>query len=307
MTENNKETPDWKIFEKIADQIHKSLLPKAEVVLDDSIPGHDSKQPRQIDISIRQHLGPYPTLIIVQCRHYKNKIDLNDVEQFVSVIKDIRANAGVIISNAGFTEGAISLARDQGISLCSIFDAENKDWSVLIQFPVICDFRFPIIRERVKGRMPKAIAEQLQADINSVEFVKSNGETIGARGLFSQDWNAGRVKFEAGEHVHTPSESNLSVRSADGKLWPVEVTFYVEVQSRFFFGHVGIEKGDGVVNVLEHSFTTKDMILKAIHVADVEKSWKQISKIEEAPERPFITLVALDTFPSEGTLSLVGE
>ena len=172
--ENTESVPDWRVFEKIVAQIHKTLSPKATVTHDAKILGQDSKQHRQIDVSIRQHIGAYPILIIIQCRHYQNKVDLNDVEQFLGVVNDVRANAGVIVSNAGFTSGAMTLAKNRGIHLCSVFDAENKDWSILLQLPVVCDFRAPIIRARFRGQTTQDVINKLEKGLNSIEIVHSN-------------------------------------------------------------------------------------------------------------------------------------
>lgn len=136
--------PDWKIFEDVVAQLHKTLSPKASIIHDDKILGKDSNVQRQIDVSIRLQVGAYPILIIIQCRHYQRKIDLNDVEQFLSVVSDVRASGGAIVSNAGFTDGAMALAKNKAVYLCSVFDAQNKDWSILLKLPVICDFRYPI-------------------------------------------------------------------------------------------------------------------------------------------------------------------
>ena len=300
--ENIEATPNWQLFEKIVTQIHKTLSPKATVTHNDKILGQDSQQQRQIDVSIRQHTGPYPILIIIQCRYYRNKIDLNDVEQFLGVVNDVRANAGVIVSNAGFTDGAIALAKNRSIQLCSVFDAENKDWSIWIKLPVICDFRAPIMRARFKGKTTRDVIDKLKSNLNDVEIVRSNGQTVTLRQLFLEDWNSGKVKAETGEHEHKPSDAGLRIRSADGRLWSMDVTFDVEVRSRLFFGYVGLEKSAGIVNVTEHSYTTKEMILEWIDVVAVENEWQRIPTLEAAPQKPFMVLVALDSFPEKGEM-----
>jgi len=298
VSHNNSNTPDWKVFEKIVAQIHKTLSPQAKVTHDDKIEGHESKKRRQIDISIRQNIGPHRILIIVQCKNYKRKIDITDVGEFVSVIKDVRANMGVLVSNAGFTDGAINLAKENNINLCAIFDAQNKDWSILIKLPVICDFRKPIMRGQFKVITTKQFHRQ--TDPNKIEFVKDNGELISLRKLFLKDWNEGKVDINIGEHIHIPTEKNLYIRSDEGKLIPITVTFNVRVESRLFFGYVGIEKSQGIVSATDGSYTTKELTTADIDVVEVETKWQKIDSKEEAPQSPFIVLVAQDLFPLEG-------
>lgn len=297
MNEINKGIPDWKIFEGIVAQIHRTLSPNAKVTHDDKISGHDSKKMRQIDISIQQNIGPHSILIIVQCKKYKSKIDVNDVGEFITVVKDVRANMGVMVSNAGFTDGAINIAREHNINLCSIFDAQNKNWSVMVRLPMICDFRRPIMRGRFKVTTTKPFA--MPSDLTKIEFTKSNGEVISLRRLFLQDWNGGRVNSSVGEHVHVPAEKDLNIRSTDGSLITIDVSFDVKIESRLFFGYVGIEESQGVVNVIDHSYTTKELITEPIDVVEVETKWKRINSKEDAPQAPFMTLMALDMFPLE--------
>lgn len=141
-----KEEPEWSKYKKIVAQIHKTLSPNANITHNDKILGFESKILRQIDVSIRQKIGPYEILIIVQCKDYTNKVDINDVGEFITVIKDIRANKGVVVSNSGFTEGAINLAKENNVSLCSVFDAQNKDWSTIVKIPFAFDLRVPMVR-----------------------------------------------------------------------------------------------------------------------------------------------------------------
>lgn len=290
--------PDWKIFEQIVTQIHKTLSPKAEVVHDDRIFGQDSKKKRQIDISIRQTIGPHRILIIVQCRHYKRKIDVNGVGEFATVIKDVHANMGVMVSNAGFTDGAINLAKSMNINLCSIFDAQNEDWSVVIKLAVVCDFRKPIIhgKLRITGAQPFSIP----ADVNKLELVDEKGQAISFRKVFFQDWNSGKVSIEVGEREYIPNEGKLFVKQPNGRLAPITVSFNVCVQARLFFGYMGLEKSQGIVSVTDHSYTTKEITMEGIDVVEVEKSWMRIASLKEVPQPPFMVLVATDLFPLEG-------
>ncbi len=52
----------------------------------------------------------------------------------------------------------------------------------------------------------------------------------------------------------------------------------------------------------EHSYTTKEMILEWIDVVAVENEWQRIPTLEAAPQKPFMVLVALDSFPEKGEL-----
>src|SRR5262245_36053429 len=100
----------WRKFEKLAEQIYKELEPNAKVTHNDKIMGQDSKRLRQIDVSIRHNIAGHDLLTVIQAKNYTRRADVNVVGAFATVIKDLRANKGILICKSGFTPAAISLA-----------------------------------------------------------------------------------------------------------------------------------------------------------------------------------------------------
>ena len=99
----------WAEFEKLAYDIQRELAGSADVTLRDTIQGVDSNIPRQIDISIRQQVGQYSVLIIVDCKDHRAPLDVNIVGEFVTVVRDVRANKGALIASRGFTPASCSV------------------------------------------------------------------------------------------------------------------------------------------------------------------------------------------------------
>ena len=128
---------DWLDFEKMIARVYQTISPRALVKHNDSIQGMDSGIERQIDVSVRFKEAGCAFLIIVQAKNYKNPADINVVGEFATVIKDVRASKGVLICNAGFTQGAQQLAISLGIDLCTAHDAETKDWRAILTIPVV--------------------------------------------------------------------------------------------------------------------------------------------------------------------------
>ncbi len=92
--EDTSVQPKWKRFEKLAYEIQKEFSRSATVTLNDSILGVDSKTTRQIDISVRQNIGQYPILAVIDCKDYKDPVDVKAVEEFAMMVRDVRANKG---------------------------------------------------------------------------------------------------------------------------------------------------------------------------------------------------------------------
>jgi Restriction endonuclease len=87
--------PRWKRFEKLGARMLATLSPNAHVVYNDSIRGKLSQTDRQIDVSIRSQRDGAEHLAIVQCRDYKEALDVNAVGEFDSVNNRALDSAGL--------------------------------------------------------------------------------------------------------------------------------------------------------------------------------------------------------------------
>jgi hypothetical protein len=68
---------------------------------------------RQIDVLIDARWeGGTARRIIVDAKVRQGKIDINDVEAFEGMVRDCRADRGLLVSTSGYTEGAIRRAQD---------------------------------------------------------------------------------------------------------------------------------------------------------------------------------------------------
>ena len=138
--------PKWKKFERVLEGIHRLKAQGAKVELDDKILGKRSGSMRQIDISIRFDQGFYDYLTIVECKDYDRKVSIDRVEAFRTVIEDVGAQKGIMVSPKGFQEGAVEVAKAYEIELYTLTE-QMSDWTKhvreqVIKFPWIVDFEF---------------------------------------------------------------------------------------------------------------------------------------------------------------------
>jgi hypothetical protein len=128
--------PKWRKFEKIIAGIHKFAEMGARVVLDDHIVGKITKRRRQIDVSVRFKHGFYEYLLIVECKNYKHKVPVKDVESLRTKMKDVGADRGVMVTTVGYQAGAIETARAYNIELRTLAE-EASDWTSVVKKEVI--------------------------------------------------------------------------------------------------------------------------------------------------------------------------
>ncbi|WP_115712735.1 restriction endonuclease [Legionella sainthelensi] len=127
----------WKEFEKLAADIQKKLSPNAVVTHNDKIKGRSGRV-RQIDISIKQKIGQFDVLIVIDCKDYKKRVDIKDVESVIGQVQDVMAHQGAIISSSGFTKTAKERAMLAGIKIYELSDSLPNKLTKDIGLPALC-------------------------------------------------------------------------------------------------------------------------------------------------------------------------
>lgn len=78
----------------------------------------------QIDGKIQFDVMGIRYVTLVECKHYKNSITREKVQILYDRIRAIGANKGVLISTSNFQIGAIKYAKEHGIALIQIVEAD---------------------------------------------------------------------------------------------------------------------------------------------------------------------------------------
>ena len=123
-TRNQKE--DWKLYEDIILSHFQEVYPEAEVLAQQTIVGVNSEGSRQIDILITGEIAGFKIKVVIDCKHFSRKVGVKTVESFIGMLADVQASKGVIITNIGYTKGAIKRAkRDSRDIQLDIVDFED--------------------------------------------------------------------------------------------------------------------------------------------------------------------------------------
>ena len=77
-----------------------------------------TEETRQVDVAIFINSYEGERFIAIECKDHKEKIDVQELESFITKLISIRASKGIMVSTSGFTGGALKLARSSlGINL----------------------------------------------------------------------------------------------------------------------------------------------------------------------------------------------
>ena len=84
---------------------------ECEILKNTHIIGRYSGVKRQIDVLVRFFEGErIVSTMIVECKHYAQKINVKIVDSFIGCLDDLGADKGMIVSEKGFTKAAINRA-----------------------------------------------------------------------------------------------------------------------------------------------------------------------------------------------------
>lgn len=110
---------NWQKFE---DEVFSLIVShyRGDVVLQNhKIKGKYSKRSRQLDIFISQKTIAGDYITVIDSKNYNKRIDVKTVEAFISMMEDVGADYGIIVSEKGFTKSAFNRAfnNPKGIDL----------------------------------------------------------------------------------------------------------------------------------------------------------------------------------------------
>ena len=279
----------WRRFEKLVAEVQRELAPGAVVTHDDHIKGFDSDTMRQIDVSVKQPIGQYEILIAIDCKDYKEPVDVKDVEEFIGLIRDIRANKGVMVAANGFTETAKRIGEKAGLNCYRLIDTEEHDWQTYVAIPMVCDFR----RIQYQLILPIFLANQ---DPRSIMIYDSNNEPVDTtERLIQKRWNNGELPFELGQHNNIRLVEGKQKVLVNSNHVDANILANIFVTRRLFFGELPLLQVRGFADEHQGQLISRGFTTDWLDVRTVESDWRQLEDISELSVT-VLTLEAADLF-----------
>lgn len=115
-------------YERLAALVFKALEDRNAVIHDLSLSGDDPDVKHQIDVTIE--VSGSTRRVVIECKDFDisgQKVGLDIIRNFRSVIEDTKADEGFVLTCNGFTEDARKYARSKGIKLCVLRLFEDRD------------------------------------------------------------------------------------------------------------------------------------------------------------------------------------
>lgn len=250
----------WREFEQLIAKLHTAFHRQGIVTHDDKLQGKSGCL-RQIDITIRQKVGIYDVLIVVDCKCYKSPVDIDTLGAFWALVDDVKANIGVMVSNNGFTKGAKDLAKEKGIKLLTLKDSLSTPWYNDLKLLIEMDLwmLFPLYL-KTDPPLPS---------YDGIKHIDSKtGEIINIVKLLEENWLKGDIPSDPGEFAYEfPFHTDVDIK---GKL-----TMPCRLE-RYKFKHFVPVSFIGLFDEEKGNMFTNSAQLKDISLHDIMRNWERI-------------------------------
>lgn len=251
-----------KKFELKALELHKRMCPHAKIEYNYKTVGKNSKIKRQIDFAIFEKVGITNIFIAVECKDLTRPVEIKDIEAFVTVLNDIGAHKGIVISSNGFTEGAINTAKRFDIDLHRLFDEEATSIDLIIpcsiEYKRVTTYTFSI-RSRDKEFRFKTID-----NINNILIYDTNKKPVELLGTLV------KRKFDAFSHTVKLGSHKLYLNNItlcfDGEFIPVDGFIEYEIQGYLEDKKIKLSMLNGFVNEITGEVNASEMISEPIEL-----------------------------------------
>jgi hypothetical protein len=285
-------------LELLVAKIQKDLAPSAEVVHNIYLPGRNSETKRQIDVLVRQKVGQYVIQIVIDCKDYNKPVDVKGVEEFAGLVHDVGAQKGVLVCPKGFTKAAKNSAQKLQIDLYSPVDTDPHKWQARATIPTVCDFRGAKISFGVKINSP-APWTLPQNFFDVTKIYNSDGNLLGtAKAQAMKKWNSGGFPTDVGIHGNLPIFDSMEVFADIAEGPHIEIVCFANllVQRTLFYHQFPIERMTGFKDEISGGVITNAFETGMLDLDEVERSWKRIGDISEAPISPVLILHAMHSW-----------
>lgn len=293
--------PKWRKFEDLVAHIQRTLSSNARVQQNISLLGRQSGVERQIDILVHTNIGQFSLDIVIDCKDYKEKVDVKDVEAFMGLVKDVGANKGALVAYKGFTKAAKNRAKNAGIDLYKMIDAISHEWQTYISIPVLIDDRsiksFSLNISSINGF--RLLPETYENPAKLVLYNNAGSRIGDVTNLINYRWNNDDISHEPGIHKVRLTEKETYML-ADGVLYKVNVLADVKVARTLFFGRLRLEEIQGFKNEITGELITKGFTTASLNHEEVEKTWQRIESKDVLAVEPVILEEVSSYYPVEG-------
>lgn len=128
----------WQEYEIYITKHLQRLFPESSITHNVRLEGLISKTKRQVDILVEGKVAGFNIRIVIDCKYFNKKVDVKDVESFLSFLQDLKASKGILITNNGYSQAAYNRAeydsQDIELRIIDFSDLESMQGFIAIPY-----------------------------------------------------------------------------------------------------------------------------------------------------------------------------
>jgi len=289
-----KQIRDSEKFERLTAEIFNALRnnPRYESVDHDvMLPGKDG--PRQIDIVLRGKVGPVESLVIIECKDYNKNVSVEAVDKLHSVIQDVNAQQGILVSSKGFSKTAIQKAKRLGIQLFTAHKANTEKWDIKLQLPIIIEEIVPTLTPSYITHInaDQAKAMDYKVEMNAGLCMRINDCDLGAK--FKEYWDREKdgIWDKGDEFEWVPPGLTEPYHICDmhgNKIQVKELKINVTIGKIYYFGYINEMENSKVLQSITNEKV--NVICDLAKIFDYKNHFKVYQNYSDLPRLDVMTL-----------------
>jgi hypothetical protein len=138
--------PDWRKYQTDAATYFRAIGLKAEV--DAKIQG--ARGTHRIDVFVTGKMYGFAIRWIIECKNWSTSIPKEKILALQSIVQDVGADRGVLLSEVGFQSGAIRVSGNTNITLTSLADLRaNAEEAIAQEVVIALHWRWAQVMKRL--------------------------------------------------------------------------------------------------------------------------------------------------------------
>ncbi len=123
-----------KDYERVVQKVCREMMrcPGVDIHHHATYKGKVSQRSIIVDLAFEMYVLRAKLLVIIECKHYAQKVEVADVEEFHSKLDDIGAHKGIMVTTIGYQKGAVRTARGRGIALALLTTEPQEGELVMV-------------------------------------------------------------------------------------------------------------------------------------------------------------------------------
>ncbi len=214
----NKIPVDWKDLQtQVALILEQSGL---EVEVEKKV--HSVRGEVEIDVYAKERIAKRDYLILIECKHWKVRIPQTIIHAFRTVVNDIGANIGYIISIHGFQSGSYNASSSTNLSIVTwetFLTLFEENWR-RNYFSKYIEDNFREIINYTEPLVPTWALKLEGADVNKMKELRQKNEWLGELLLFFLHMH--RLKILEHEFSKLPLSNKYKSLGVPGELFKID-------------------------------------------------------------------------------------